>query len=103
MVNCISDMTHPDEKRGPSQAYFGTYQPSKDTFFYTFNKSSDHTLTGSVVIGLIVLDTNYTSASNQALIQIVAFDSGKSQLKEFYNLNFNIKYSFINSINKFRL
>ncbi|CAB4495224.1 uncharacterized protein OCT59_010266 [Rhizophagus irregularis] len=76
MVNCISDMTHPDEKRGPSQAYFGTYQPSKDTFFYTFNKSSDHTLTGSVVIGLIVLDTNYTSASNQALIQIVAFDSG---------------------------
>ncbi|CAB4416561.1 unnamed protein product [Rhizophagus irregularis] len=76
MVNCISDMTHPDEKRGPSQAYFGTYQPSKDTFFYTFNKSSDHTLTGSVVIGLIILDTNYTFASSQALIQIVAFDSG---------------------------
>ncbi|RGB29339.1 hypothetical protein C1646_766736 [Rhizophagus diaphanus] len=76
MVNCISDMTHPDEKRGPSQAYFGTYQPSKDTFFYTFNKSSDHTLMSSIVIGLIILDTNYTSASSQALVQIVAFDSG---------------------------
>jgi hypothetical protein len=77
LVNCISDMTPPDEKYGPFQNYFGIYQPSQDTYFYNFNKSSDHTALISVSMALIILDSNYTPDMGPAAIQMNAFDSGK--------------------------
>ncbi|GBC04962.1 hypothetical protein RclHR1_05970019 [Rhizophagus clarus] len=71
----MSDTTHPDEKYGPAQNYFGSYQPSQDVrFFSNLNESTSYSAMTTVSISLIINDNNYTSDA-QPYFDLIALDS----------------------------
>ncbi|GBC04955.1 hypothetical protein RclHR1_05970012 [Rhizophagus clarus] len=93
MEDCMSDITHPDEKYGPSQLYFGTYQPSPGVLFYDYKKSNDYSAMMSLGIVLVINDDSYTpDKATQAMIETIAFDSDYDPLikyieeKRYYEL-----------------
>jgi hypothetical protein len=75
MVDCKPDTTHSDEKYEPTQLYYGTYQPSQNVLFYNNNSDSELNF---VSIGFVIIDSEFTSdKAAQAIIELLAFDSGK--------------------------
>ncbi|CAB4487184.1 uncharacterized protein OCT59_001273 [Rhizophagus irregularis] len=81
-VDCKSDITHPDEKYGPAQLYFGFYQPSPDVFFYKYDSKASGMMYLNIV--LVINDVNYTPDQPiQAMIDIIAFDSDYDPLTNY--------------------
>jgi hypothetical protein len=79
LVDCMKDITHPDEKYGLFQHHYGTYQPSQDVIFSNYSKSNDYTGIMTLMIMLSINDENYKPAVNNMLgnaFDIAAFDSG---------------------------
>ncbi|RGB28215.1 hypothetical protein C1646_768108 [Rhizophagus diaphanus] len=81
-VDCMSDITHPDEKYGPSQLYFGFYQPSPGVFFHEYSSSKESVM--YLGISLVINDVNYIPDQTvQAKIEIMAFDSDYDPLTKY--------------------
>ncbi|RGB32520.1 hypothetical protein C1646_762784 [Rhizophagus diaphanus] len=82
-IDCKSGITHPDETYGPSQLYFGFYQPSPGVFFYEYNEPDE--MMDLIIMVLVVNDDNYTlDQPVQAIIVIKAFDSDYDPLTKYY-------------------
>ncbi|GBC04952.1 hypothetical protein RclHR1_05970009 [Rhizophagus clarus] len=90
LMNCMPDITHSDEKYGPSHRYFAIYQPSHNLFFYNSSDINDYTLLG-ITLGFFINDSNYTSdQSTQAMFGMSAFDSDDEPLINYMKeKNFN--------------